>query len=456
MTMDTENMTDHTLTDQRQKGRYRVSRCQCLRVWMPVFVLMALAMPASAELLIRITEGVDSAIPLAVVPFAKTGNMPGGDDVSEIVRDDLTMSGEFKPLSPERMLSLPSRSEDVYYRDWRMLGQRFLLVGELSQQGDRIQARYELFDVNGERRLMGETATASADDMRGLAHHISDKVYEALTGEKGAFSTKLAYVTLETGSGKRIYKLQVSDVDGKRARVRLESDEPILSPTWSPDGKTLAYVSFETGRPAIYTHELSSGKRNRVASYSGLNSSPDWSPDGKSLLVTLSKDGNAEIYKLDLASKSLKRLTNHWSIDTEGSWSADGRSFLFTSDRSGGPQVYYKATEDAEPKRLTFGSRYNARPRFSPDGKYIYYVHQREGAFHIARMNMATGNETVLTRTGLDESPSIAPNGRMLIYSTQQDGKSVLTVMSAGGGSNYVLPAATGDVREPAWSPFLQ
>ncbi|MEX0604158.1 MAG: Tol-Pal system beta propeller repeat protein TolB [Marinobacter sp.] len=417
--------------------------------------MLATTTPVSAELMIRITEGVDSAIPLAVVPFSKTGNIPNGDDVSDIVRDDLTMSGEFKPLSPERMLSLPSRSDDVYYRDWRMLGQRFLLVGELSQEGDRIKARYELFDVNGERRLLGETATASADGIRGLAHHISDKVFEAITGVRGAFSTKLAYVTLETGNGERIYKLQVSDVDGKRARVRMESDEPILSPTWSPDGQSLAYVSFETGRPAIYTHELSTGKRTRVASFPGLNSSPDWSPDGKSLLVTLSKDGNAEIYKLDLASSSLKRLTDHWSIDTEGSWSADGRGFLFTSDRSGGPQIYQKETEGAEPRRLTFGSRYNARPRFSPDSKHIYYVHQREGGFHIARMNLETGNETILTRTGLDESPSVAPNGRMLIYSTQQNGESVLTVMSAGGGSNYVLPAARGDVREPAWSPFL-
>lgn len=456
MTMDIENMTNHTQIERRQQGRHYALRCQWLRVLMPVLLLMAMATPASSELLIRITEGVDSAIPLAVVPFSKTGNMPGGDDVSDIVRDDLTMSGEFKPLSPERMLSLPSRSDDVYYRDWRLLGQRFLLVGELSQQGDRIQARYELFDVNGERRLLGETATATAGDMRGLAHHISDKVYEALTGEKGAFSTKLAYVTLETGGGKRIYKLQVSDVDGKRARVRLESDEPILSPTWSPDGKSLAYVSFETGRPAIYTHELSSGKRTRVASFPGLNSAPDWSPDGKSLLVTLSKDGNAEIYKMDLASKSLKRLTNHWSIDTEGSWDADGRGLLFTSDRSGGPQIYHKETENAEPRRLTFDSRYNARPRFSPDGKHIYYVHQRQGAFHIARMNIETGNETVLTRTGLDESPSVAPNGRMVIYSTQQNGESVLTVMSAEGGANYVLPSASGDVREPAWSPFMQ
>lgn len=453
--MGIEIMTDPAMTQRQFDGAVTSQHRPWLSALAALALVFAIAMPVRAELLIRITEGVDSAIPLAVVPFTKTGNFPAGDDVSQIIRDDLSMSGEFKSLSPERMLSLPSRGDDVYYRDWKLLGQRYLLVGELKQEGNRISARYELFDVSREQRLLGETASSSLSDVRGLAHHISDKIYEAITGEPGAFSTRLAYVTLETGGSKRIYKLQISDVDGKRAHVRLESDQPILSPAWSPDGKSLAYVSFEGGRPAVYVHELSSGKRTKVASFPGLNSAPDWSPDGRSLLLTLSKDGNAEIYKMDMASKSLKRLTNHWSIDTEANWDAQGRGFVFISDRSGGPQVYYTKTEGADPKRLTFGSRYNARPRFSPDGKYLYYVHQREGAFHIARMNIETGDETILTRTDLDESPSVSPNGRMLIYATQQKGKSVLTVISADGGANYTLPAAIGDVREPAWSPFL-
>lgn len=266
-----------------------------------------------------------------------------------------------------------------------MLGQRYVLVGELTRKGDRVSARYELFDVNTEERLLGETAAAPASNLRSLAHHVSDKVYEAITGVPGAFSTKLAYVTLDKFNGKPRYRLQVSDVDGKRARIRLESQEPILSPAWSPDGKKLAYVSFETGKPVIFVHELSSGKRTKAADFPGLNSAPAWSEDGRSLLMTLSKDGNAEIYRMDLATKNLTKVTNHWAIDTEASWDHTGDGLFFTSDRSGGPQIYYKESERASPRRITFGSRYNARPRPDNSGKFVYYVHQRDRAFHIAR-----------------------------------------------------------------------
>lgn len=421
-----------------------------------VLVLLGLALPVQSELLIRITEGADTAIPIAVVPFAKGDGVPGDADISQIVRDDLAMSGEFNTLPPQRMLSLPSRGDNVFYRDWSMLGQRYLLVGETSREGDTLKARFELFDVNRQQRMVGETASAPVSNPRALGHYISDKVYEAITGVRGAFSTRLAYITLEDRGGSPLYKLQVSDVDGKRSTVRLESREPILSPTWSPDARKLAYVSFETGRPAIYIHELATGERTKLASFPGLNSAPAWSPDGRSMLMTLSKDGNAEIYRMDIASRSLKRLTNHWAIDTEPSWHPDGEGFLFTSDRSGGPQIYRMEADGGEARRLTFGSRYNSRPRFGPDAKYMYYVHQRGSAWHIARMNLETGEETVLTRSKLDESPSVAPNGRMLIYATQQGDESVLTVISADGGANYTLPAASGDVRDPAWSPFVR
>ncbi|MDL0429793.1 Tol-Pal system beta propeller repeat protein TolB [Marinobacter sp. TBZ242] len=441
------------MTNRTNAGT-RVARAAV--TWLLLLSVMIAGSPASAELLIRITEGADSAIPVAVVPFSESGAMPSGDRISSIVRDDLTMTGEFRPLQPEKMLSLPSKGDEVYFRDWRLLGQRYVLVGQLTRKGDRIEARYELFDVNREERVMGATASASVNNPRSLAHHISDRVYEAITGVPGAFSTKLAYITLERSGGESLYRLQVSDVDGKRARVRLESDEPILSPAWSPDAKKLAYVSFETGKPAIYIHELSSGNRTRVADFPGLNSAPAFSPDGRSLLMTLSKDGNAEIYKMDIQSRTLKRLTNHWSIDTEPAYDHTGEGFFFTSDRSGGPQIYHKASYDAEPRRITFGSRYNARPRPDNEGKYVYYVHQRDRAFHIARTDLRTEEETVLTRTESDESPSVAPNGRMLIYATKQSGNSVLTVIAADGGAAYSLPASKGDVREPAWSPIAR
>lgn len=419
-------------------------------------VLMLASGSASAELLIRITEGAGSAVPVAVVPFAETGAMPPGDKVSSIVEADLTMSGEFRTLEPSKMLSLPSKGSDVYFRDWRMLGQRYVVVGELTRSGDRVQARYELFDVNQERRLLGETAAAGVGSIRTLAHHISDRIYEAITGAPGVFSTKLAYITVSGEGDQARYRLQVSDVDGKRAQVRLESREPILSPAWSPDGKKLAYVSFETGKPAIYVHELATGQRDKVADFSGLNSAPAWSGDGKSLLMTLSRDGNAEIYQMDLASRKTTKLTDHWAIDTEAAWDHADKGIYFTSDRSGGPQIYYMERPGAEPRRITFGSRYNARPRPDSKGEYVYYVHQRDRAFHIARTNLKTGDETVITRTESDESPSVSPNGRLLIYATGQNGASVLTVVSADGGAAYSLPASDGDVREPAWGPITR
>jgi TolB protein len=331
-----------------------------------------------------------------------------------------------------------------------------VLVGQVNSAGGTLQAQYELYDVSQEKRLVGATASAPVSASRSLAHHISDRVYEAITGVPGAFSTKLAYVTLERRADGSLYRLQVSDVDGKRARVRLESDEPILSPAWSPDAKKLAYVSFETGKPAIYVHELSSGERQRVADFQGLNSAPAWSDDGRSLLMTLSKDGNAEIYRMSLANGDLKRLTDHWSIDTEPAYDHTGEGFFFTSDRSGGPQVYHQASDSAGPRRITFGGRYNAAPRADSSGDYVYYVHQRAGAFHIARTHLETGTETVLTRTESDESPSISPNGRMLIYATESGGNSVLTVIAVDGGAAYSLPASRGDVRDPTWSPIVQ
>ena len=427
------------------------------RLALLVFItLLMFHVPVSAdELLIRITEGADSAIPVSVVPFTETGQMPAGDRISEIIQSDLKMSGEFNPLPPGQMLSLPSEGSEVFFRDWRLLGQRYVLVGQVDNSAGTLQARYELYDVSQEKRLIGAKASAPESAARTLAHYISDRVYEAITGVPGAFSTKLAYITLELGSNGARYRLQVSDVDGKRARIRLESDEPILSPAWSPDGKKLAYVSFETGKPAIYVHELASGTRQRVADFQGLNSAPAWSSDGRSLLMTLSKDGNAEIYRMNLASGDLKRLTNHWSIDTEPAWDNTGKGFFFTSDRSGGPQIYHKASEGAEPRRITFGSRYNARPRPDSEGDFVYYVHQRNKGFHIARTNLKTGDETVLTRTESDESPSVSPNGRMLIYATKSGDNSVLTVIAADGGAAYSLPASKGDVREPAWSPIM-
>ncbi|KZZ02216.1 translocation protein TolB, partial [Oleiphilus sp. HI0073] len=310
-----------------------------------------------AELLIEITKGSDDAVPISVVPFTNRTNQPLSADVARIIDANLLRSGDFVTLPTNKMLSLPDQSTDVHFRDWKMLGQSFVLVGQISSDaaGRRFHVQYELMDVYNQKRIVGELISASATGLRSLAHRISDKVYEAITGVKGAFSTKIAYVTLDIKKGGvSEYRLQLADADGQRSKTLYKGSEPILSPSWSNDAKQLSYVSFETGRPAIYIQNIKTGKRRQVTAFRGLNSSPMWSPDDKKLLMTLSKDGNAELYSFDIATSSLDRLTNHYGIDTEGSWSRDGRKIVFTSDRSGTPQIYEMDLIDRRPKRLTF------------------------------------------------------------------------------------------------------
>jgi TolB protein len=421
-------------------------------------LILVVALPLKAELLIEITKGSDDALPIAVVPFTNRTSQALPADIARIVDADLLRSGDFVTLPTNRMLSLPDKSADVHFRDWRMLGQSFVLVGQVSADasGKRFHVQYELMDVYNQKRLLGEIISAPGSGLRSLSHRIADKVYETITGVRGVFSTQIAYVTLDPTKGKNgEYRLQLSDADGQRAQTIFKSSEPLLSPSWSNDGTRLAYVSFESGRPAIYLHEIKSGKRTQLTGFRGLNSSPMWAPDDEKLVITLSKDGNAELYGFHLASSSLDRLTNHYGIDTEASWSRDGMSLVFTSDRSGTPQIYKMNLVDRRPKRLTFIGRYNSRPRFSQDGKHIYFVHQSQGDYHIAAMDADGSNQRILTSTPLDESPSVAPNGRMIIYATKRNGVGVLGVVSVDGDSKYFLPSSYGEVREPAWSPFL-
>lgn len=431
----------------------------CNRRLMVLLIAALFGMPVHAEeLTIEITQGSDKAIAIAVVPFKNNSVSAIPEDVSRIVKDDLQRSGEFDSLAVERMLSLPTQATEVYFRDWKLLGQSYLVVGEIeySTLDKKYKVRYEVFDVNTERRLIGEVLSGSESSLRDLAHRISDTVYKKITGVRGIFSTRIAYVTLQRGSkGETDYRLQIADADGRRSRVLLKTTEPVLSPAWSPKADKIAYVSFETGRPAVYVQTIATGARQKVSSFKGLNGAPAWSPDGSSLALTLSKDGNAEIYLMDMQTSVLKKLTNHFAIDTEPSWSPNGKDIVFTSDRSGSPQVYRMSLSDLRPTRLTFDGRYNARPRFSDDGKRIFYVHQKGGVYNIAALDLKDGSQRILTETPLDESPSIAPNGRMLIYGTQRGKNGVLAVVSVDGQAKYFLPSKFGDVREPAWSPFL-
>jgi TolB protein len=414
---------------------------------------------ANAELMIEITEGSDSALPIAVVPFANKGGFAVPYDVSRIVANDLQRSGDFDTLSSSKMLSLPEKFDQVHFRDWRMLGQNYVLIGQskYSEYSKKYEISYELIDVLSQKRVLGEVLSAGPKGLRKLAHKISDAVYEAITGVRGVFSTKIAYITVaQLTKNKQEYKLYVADADGKNDYILFKSNQPMLSLSWSNDGQHLAYSSFHSGRPAIYIQHVRSGHQRKVTSFKGLNGAPMWSPDDSSLVMTLSKDGNAEIYAYDLATNKLNRLTNHYGIDTEASWSPNGKEVVFTSDRSGSPQVYRMSIKEKKPVRLTFVGSYNARPRFSSDGQSLYYVHQANGGFHIAAINMKTEEQLVLTsETSLDESPSVSPNGRMIIYSTLRGKHSVLAVVSVDGGAKYFLPSESGDVREPAWSPFL-
>ncbi len=412
---------------------------------------------AQAELTIEITQGVDNPTAIAVVPFQWRGASPLPEDLSSIVSADLLRSGQFKPLAQGDMLAFPHREADVYYRDWRVLGTEFLLIGSIDYRADRYYLQFQLFDIFGQRKVLQQSVDGNRSQLRDLAHYVSDQVYETITGIRGAFSTQIIYVeAFQSPGGKQDkYRLMLADADGARPKLLLESKQPILSPVWSPDGRYVAYVSFETGRPAIFRQELATARREQLTNFKGLNGAPSWSPDGQKIAMTLSKDGNPEIYTLDIPTRRLTRVTRHFAIDTEPNWTSDGKGIIFTSNRGGRPQIYQVTLASGRIERLTFEGDYNARARVSPDGKSLVMVHRENGIFHIAAQDTASGDLRILTETYLDESPSIAPNGAMLIYATRYQGKGILAAVSLDAGVKFRLPSKQGDVREPAWSPFF-
>lgn len=407
-----------------------------------------------AELAIEITEGVDNPARIAVVPMNPDGLMLS-EDISAIVSADLDRSGLFQAMSRVNMLSFPKRASEVYYRDWSVPGIEYLVVGDVqSEPGGGYKVVFSLLQVHGERQIFTQVVRGSENEIRDIAHYISDKVYEAITGIRGAFSTRIAYVTANGQGNNMVFRLMVSDADGARERLMLKSKEPIMSPSWSPDARELIYVSFETGRPAIYRQRLSDAHRERVTNFRGLNGAPAWSPDGQRLALVLSKDGNPEIYLYSFATKAFTRLTRHFAIDTEPTWMPDGRGILFTSDRGGSPQIYKLTLASGTVERVTFEGSYNARPRLAPDGRTLVLVHRINGRYHIASKDLLTGDFRVLSETHLDESPTVSPNGAMVIYAAKQGNKGVLAAVSIDAGVRFLLPSNRGDVREPAWAPF--
>lgn len=415
-------------------------------------LLLLFPAPAPAVLEIDIRSGVSQPLPVAVVPFAWKGEGEAPGTLTDVIRADLERSGMFRVLEPDDFLDQPSRPDGVRFKDWRLIGADALVIGRMLPAGEgRLEVRFRLFDVYRQEQTAGVRYRIAEDGSRDLGHRIADRIHERLVGYPGSFSTQLAYVVQEETS----YRLRVADSDGANADTVFNSRQPVMSPAWSPDGDHLAYVSFESRRPAVFVQELATGERRQVAAYPGLNSAPVFGPKGRRLALTLSRDGNPEIYVLDLETERLQRVTRHGAIDTEPAWGPEGESLIFTSDRAGGPQLYRKELGGGPPERLTFTGGYNAAPDWSPDGERVAFVHGDGSRFAIAVLDLRGEEPSMRTLTGMgpNESPSFAPNGRTIVYATKQDGEGQLATVSVDGAVQRVLRSAAGGVREPAWSP---
>jgi len=414
--------------------------------------------PAFAQLRLTITSGVTDPIPIAVVPFGRAVPADGGLDLAGVVQRDLESSGRFKGMARTDMLSTPTAAADVDVTAFKQQRNDYVLVGRLASlaSGD-VRVDAELVNVLTGQQLLSRNWTVQPRNLRNAAHRVADAVYEKIIGVRGAFATRIAYVSVDGKPPTQRYELYVADSDGlNRVRV-LSSPLPIMSPTWSPDGQWLAYVSFERRVSAVYVQHLASGKQSMVSARAGINGAPAFSPDGKKLALTLSgTNGNLDVYLLTLATQQLQRLTDEPGIDTEAVFTPDGGTIYFTSDRSGNPQIYRLTLGSTErPKRVTFTGAYNARPRVSPDGKQLAVLTLVDGAYRIGLQDLASGALQVLSKGRQEESPSFAPNGAMLIFAGRERGQGVLQTVSIDGLTSARLDADAGEVREPVWGPFL-
>jgi TolB protein len=413
------------------------------------------ASPARAQLRIEITSGVTDPIPIAIVPFAHSGLAAGAVDIASIVERDLEGSGRFRAMARRDMLTQPTRAAEVVVGDWKMSRCDYIVVGRVTASGAEWVIEADLVNLLTGQRLASPRVTVSSASPRTGAHRLSDIIYQKIIGVRGAFDTRIAYVSVEGEPPAQRYQLIVADADGENARTVTEAAQPIMSPAWSPDGEWLAYVSFERRVSSIYLQRLRTGERKLVSARVGVNGAPAWSPDGSKLALTLSgTDGNLDIYVLDLATQALTRVTTDPAIDTEPTW-ADAHTLYFTSDRGGGPQIYRTTLGgDSRPKRITFGSAYNARPRLSPDGSLLAFVTQDGSAYRVAVQDLASGTVRILSKGRLDQSPSFAPNGAMLIFAGRENGAGLLETVSVDGLTSQRLKSDRGEVREPVWGPF--
>ena len=413
---------------------------------------------ARASFVVEVTRGQSEAIPLAVVPFASAEVSAASFDVAQLVSDDLARSGRFKAMDRQDMIDQPHSGAAIQFDDWRRLNNDYIVVGSMQAEGaDRYNLTYELYNVLTKQRLLGFQISANRPGLRSASHQIADAVFEKILGIRGAFSTRIAYISVLGHLPNKTFQLIVADADGENPHVVMQSREPLMSPSWSPDGSSLAYVSFEDRLPTMYVQTLRTGERHIVSAHAGVNQAPAWSPDGKKMALVLStRDGNLDIYVLDLSTQQLTRITDDPGIDTEPQWSKDGQSLYFTSDRAGGPQIYKIGIKPGDkPRRLTFQGSYNARPRVAPDETQLAFVTQEDGAYRIATMDLrGRGDVQVLTKGRFDVSPSYAPNGAVLIYASRDKGRGVLALVSADGRVQQRLVSSEGELQEPAWAPW--
>ena len=422
-----------------------------------IAALLFIPMLSYGELFLEITKGSEDPYKVAMIPFE--GNARLSKQLNNIMRNDLIRTGEFSILDEELLLPVKIVNDELVYSDWKLLGMDYLVTGTIVKTNNSLDINYEIYDVHKKRKVRSSKVFGIPNQIRQLAHYTSDGIYESITGIKGIAATRLLYVNeIKDSQLISTYKLMLADSDGANEKTLLSSSEPIISPSWSPDGRRVAYVSFETGIAKVFIQEISSGKREAVLSKDTQISSPSWSPDGKYLSLTLYQDGNAEIYILRLRDRILTRMTNQFAIDTESSWSPKGNKILFTSGRSGSPQIYELDLRKLNPKakRVSFEGTYNAKASYLPKEEGIIFVHRsNDGLFHIALKYKRENFIRVLTEAKMDESPSVAPNGNMVIYGIKEENLSMLAGFSLSG-AKFKLPASNGEVREPAWSNFLR
>ena len=415
-----------------------------------ILFILAFSNALTSELILEITQGTEDPYRVAILKFE--GDQKVSNDIDKIIRNNLKRSGEFNLFANEDLLSLPTSETEVIFNDFKILNIDYLVIGKIIKDGISISVVYNIFDINKGKKIRTSTVYGIPNKNRQLGHYVSDGIYEEITGMKGISSTKILYVTENKN-----FNLMVADADGSNEQILLKSNDPIISPAWSPDSKKVAYVSFETGMAKVYIQDIATGERELAIENSSQISSPSWSPDGKFLSLTMYQDGNAEIYILNLKNRNLTRLTNHFSIDTESSWSPKGSKIMFTSGRSGSPQLYEIDLRqfNAKPKRITFDGNYNAKGSYLPNNEGFIFVHRENKNFQIAIKYFNENFIRPLTNAQLDESPSISPNGNVIVYAIKDDGMSMLAGVTLSG-AKFRLPAKMGFVREPAWSGFLR